>query len=242
LFDKALAFNKKDSSIPNWYAGFLSSMGRVKEAESMYMLALDRSRKNKSKWEQEGILRSLARLYHYKMKRYTDAEKMYRKAIALKQYSHFTEESLVALLADKMNRVAEAKELFDDMNFQFADKQDVMLRRTLFAAYGNDKASFSKLVKEAIEKLSEEEEKRMDITWQRSAAVAIRLGYGEQLQAVFRETEQDRISRPFYEAIKALTLNSEDYLKTEVAAEVREVALHIFKFMQDYNAPVPQTS
>ena len=82
----------------------------------------------------------------------------------------------------------------------------------------------------------------IEYRWHCSAAVAIRLGYGEQLQAIFRETGHDRIWRPFYEAIKALTLNSEGYLKTEVAAEVREVALQIFKFMQDYNNPAPQTS
>lgn len=110
--------------------------------------------------------------------------------------------------------------------------------RVLLSIWDGDKAGFQQLLRESLAEKGDKQFDQMDArSWQQTLATAVRVGYGETVLAIFRETGHQLIWRPFYEAIKALTLNSAEYLKTEVAAEVRDIALTIFTSMWEYNNP-----
>jgi hypothetical protein len=109
------------------------------------------------------------------------------------------------------------------------------LHQAIFELYNKNWGTSSDFWKQALEKVEDKISNKTKDDWQRSAAVAVKLGYGKNLMELLEETGHSRIFRPFYEAIKALTLNDEDYLRTQVAAEVREVALAMYAYMKKYN-------
>ncbi len=70
--------------------------------------------------------------------------------------------------------------------------------------------------------------------WQRFAAIALRLNYGEEVLHILKETGHDTIIRPYYEAIKAMLKKDSDAYLESIAAEVREPARQILKRIQKY--------
>ncbi|GAB3989842.1 hypothetical protein GCM10028807_15620 [Spirosoma daeguense] len=226
---------KKESSLAFFVLGnHLLKMSRYSEAEPMLSKAVKLDDQNALYW------RRLGELNHYFLRNYSKAIDAYGRVNELEGIIMENLSNNIYLYRDTLNDRIKAQKEFEIMIEKFSGDNVSFLHRASFAAYDQDWAKamqdWSILLTRSKDIIIEKE--KMD--WHRSAAVTVRLGYGEQLQTVFRETGHDRIFRPFYEAIKALTLNSEEYLKTEVAAEVRDVALQIFKFMQDYNAPAPQ--
>ncbi|MBN8822453.1 MULTISPECIES: ATP-binding protein [unclassified Spirosoma] len=216
------------------YSRFLMECGRPLEAESMMIKATQTKLGQTLGWVWEGM----GDIY-LSLNKMKESEEKYLKAISLSKGDIKVEEKLLILYRDKLGESLRGNQLFYKIKEHLSEERR-LLHKASFEEYNHAWSLASAYWITAIQNLEKEPNKATREIFHLSAAVAIRLGYGEQLQNIFRETGHDQISRPFYEAIKALTLNSEEYLKTEVAAEVREVALKIFKFMQDYNTPVAQ--
>ena len=137
-----------------------------------------------------------------------------------------------------LNNVKAALDLFNSSQSEYTIghlTDSAELHEASFAAYEKDWAAASEHWRKAFNIINEKIPSYTKDDWYRSAAVAVRLGLGENLLNLFEKTGYNRIFRPLYEAIKALTTNSDSYLKNDVAAEVRDIALQIFQFMKNYN-------
>ncbi|TAG57981.1 MAG: tetratricopeptide repeat protein [Runella slithyformis] len=196
--------------------------GRFQDAEKLYIEALPNSCRPHLVWY------SLGRLLE-KLGRYQEAKKAYLNSIELDESYTYSKLSLIYLYRDKLNDVASAKILF----IKTKDFHENYLHEAIFALYEQNWGISAGYWERAFDKMKIEDKLENDLPL--SAAVAIKLGYGQNLMALLEATDHHRKLRPFYEAIKALTLNSEDYLRTQVAAEVREVALAMYAYMKKYN-------
>ncbi len=202
--------------------------GRFQDAEKLYQEALPNFYRPQWIWD------SLGRLWE-KLGRYQEAKKAYLNAIELDENFIFSKLNLTYLYRDKLNEVPAAKALLEETKSFYKNYgiQDTgYLHEAIFALYEKNWGISIGYWQEAFNKIEDEV---IANDWQRSAAVAVKLGYGQDLMALLEATDHHRKLRPFYEAIKALTLHSEDYLRTQVAAEVREVALAMYAYMKKYN-------
>ncbi|MEZ0483546.1 tetratricopeptide repeat protein [Fibrella aquatica] len=240
LFVASIKQNEKDDSLYDYYADFLTSQERYQEAERMYKKAISIGRKNKSSWNVSSSLHSLGQLYDQDMHRYSLAEKAYRDSIDADSrfVSYYTQKDLIFLLGNRLDRIEEAKAVWQSIDDESSYKSEKQFLRVLLSVWDGDKPAFQQLLREALAEKGDKQLEHMEADdWQQTMAIAVRAGYGEMVLTIFRETGHQLMWRPFYEAIKALTLNSQDYLKTEVAAEVRDIALKIFTAMWEYNNP-----
>ena len=206
----------------------------------MYKKGVSAGRKSKSAWQTGNNLHYLGQLYDYHMNRYSLAELAYRDSVAADNdsESYYAKKDLLFLLGNRLNKTEEAKAVWQTISDESYYKNQKQFLEVLLSVWEGDKTGFQQLLREALVEKGDKQLEYMDaLDWQRTLATAVRVGYGEEALIIFRETGHQLIWRPFYEAIKALILNSADYLKTEVAAEVRDIALKIFTSMWEYNNP-----
>lgn len=165
---------------------------------------------------------------------YKSAEYAYLKALDINPDLIDAKYTLISLWRDNMNKVQEAKELFDTIVVTENLKGTHLLNQSLFAYYDKNIGIAENFLKEAL--LSIGDSLPLDTTddWYRSAGVIIKLGYAESLLNVFRENGYDTIFRPFYVAIEALTKKEDELFFNSVAAEVREPAKKIMAMIKNH--------
>jgi tetratricopeptide (TPR) repeat protein len=232
-YKKALTFNRDKHIIYNSLGTlYRTSFNRYIEAKDFYNEAIKLDSSYAPPWN------GLGNLYQDEFALYLNAEQFYKKAVELAPNNLYPKANLVFLYRDKLKDKQSAIELFESSKYQYAEqglRDTQLLHESSFAAYNQNWGEAASYWKEALNEINEQLKFNTQDDWQRSAAVAVKLGYGKQLLELFEQTGHHRIFRPFYEAIKALTLSSEDYLRTQVAAEVREVALEMYAYMKKYN-------
>ncbi|SOD98409.1 ATP-binding protein [Spirosoma fluviale] len=222
---------KKSDAMAFWVLGNLFiTEGRWEEAEQAYSKGLQIEDKNY--WCNEG----LAELYRDKLHHYNKARIAYENAIESALDDFNIKISYIYLLRDKLKLINESKLIFDELKKRKPLAVEVLLHEATFAEIEKEFDYATECWKRAISLYGDLPEHQGH--FYRSMGLTVQYGFDREMLKIFKNEGHDRIFRPFYEAIKALTLNSEEYLKNEVAAEVREIALQIFKFMQNYNAPV----
>ena len=228
----AIKINPKNPTQLINLGSLLTLSGRYQEAEEAYLTAIKIIPQLPYLWNALGCL------YQDYSAMYQDAKKAYYKAIELDPKFILPKVNLVFLYRDKLNDLVAAKALFEDTEglYQQVEIQDTAyLHEAIFDLYDKNWGISAGFWKQALGEIEDKLPHHTQDDWQRSAAVAVKLGYGQNLMALLEETGHHRQLRPFYEAIKALTINSEDYLRTQVAAEVREVALAMYAYMKKYN-------
>ena len=218
----------------SWYniGTLLRQKNRFKEAEEAYRNSLKINPQLSYAWSGLGNLLS-DYLINYK-----EAKTVFLRAIELDEKNIVPKANLVFLYRDKLNSIDEALTLFKETKslYKSSEVEDTAyLHEAIFSLYNNNWGISAGFWKQALNQIGNKIPDLTQDDWQRSAAVAVKLGYGKNLMELLEETGHSRIFRPFYEAIKALTLNDEDYLRTQVAAEVREVALAMYAYIKKYN-------
>jgi tetratricopeptide (TPR) repeat protein len=216
----------------NGLGNVLKRLVRYTESEEAYKEAIKIDSKYSVPWNGLGNV-----LSDY-LANYTEAKKAYLKAMELDENSIYPKANLVFLYRDKLNDINEALKIFKESESMYKNNlvQDTAyLHQAIFELYNKNWGTSADFWKQALEQIEDKIPNKTKDDWQRSAAIAVKLGYGKNLMELLEETGHSRIFRPFYEAIKALTLNDEDYLRTQVAAEVREVALAMYAYMKKYN-------
>jgi tetratricopeptide (TPR) repeat protein len=209
-----------------------SNLGYYQEAKKAYEKAIELNPKYIDPFNE------LGNLFQDFLADYEQAKKYYLKALEIDEKDIFPKANLVFLFRDKLDKVELSYSLFQETKEEY-DKYMVQdtayLHDAIFAVYNKNWGLAVEFWEQALKQIGDIVPSFTEIDWQRSAAVAVKLGYGKNLMELLEETGHSRIFRPFYEAIKALTLNDEDYLRTQVAAEVREVALAMYAYMKKYN-------
>lgn len=209
-------------------------LGKLKES----LAYLDESLKNAKNASSKDWL-SVGNLWAQRLN-YKNAEIAYQKALEIEPNNINAKEGLMILLRDKLGKLSEAKQVFEELKITHTELSPVAaptLHEAVFAAYDQNWGQAREFWRHALLQIQETQPTEKLQNWHIAAAVTVRLGYGDKLVALFRETGRDRVMRPLHEAIRALNIDSEEYLATQVAAEVREVALEIFQFMKAYNQP-----
>jgi Flp pilus assembly protein TadD len=237
-YRKAIEIDKNNSYPYSGLGNILSLTNRMKEAEDAYEKSIEIDENNIY------ALTGLGNIFMDFKQEYKKAEEIYLKSISLDNNYIYPKANLVFLYRDKLQNLTNAWLLFEQTKLCYEKQsresiQDTAyLHQAIFALYDKNWGISADYWQQALEQINDKLPAHTQDDWQRSAAVAVKLGYGQNLMELLEETGHHRKLRPFYEAIKALTLNSEDYLRTQVAAEVREVALAMYAYMKKYNDPI----
>jgi tetratricopeptide (TPR) repeat protein len=231
-YENAIKISLKYSYPWNGLGFLFKQMGRFEEAERAYQKAIKIDPKYNAPWI------GLGNLYLDCFKNYDVAIKHFLVAIKSNQNNILPQANLVFLYRDKLNDISKALQLFKETESMYISSKvedTAYLHKAIFELYNKNWGTSASFWKQVLNQIGDKIPEHTKDDWQRSAAVVVKLGYGKNLMELLEETGHSRIFRPFYEAIKALTLNDEDYLRTQVAAEVREVALAMYAYMKKYN-------
>ncbi len=231
-YRNSIEIDSNDSYSWDNLGNLLQSSGHYPQAETAYRNAIKIDSDFSNPWNGLGNV-----LQDY-FANYEDAEKAFLRAIEIDINNIVVKYNLVFLYRDKLNNVNKALKLFKEINNPYSEstlRDTFYLHQAIFALHNKNWGTSAEFWVQALNQIEDKIPYETKEDWQRSAAVAVKLGYGKNLLELLEETGHSRIFRPFYEAIKALTLNDEDYLRTQVAAEVREVALAMYAYMRKYN-------
>ncbi|AXE18272.1 hypothetical protein DR864_11210 [Runella rosea] len=238
-YQKALEISPKNGSAWIKMSQFFFYQKKYKESKNALLKAI---KEDKSVVNDVKLLLDIYAFYvdesNWELKE--NDENAYQKALTIAPNNTDAKEGLMILLRDKLNKSAEAKQVFEELKITHTELSPVAaptLHEAVFAAYDQNWGQAREFWRHALLQIQETQPTEKLQNWHIAAAVTVRLGYGDKLVALFRETGRDRVMRPLHEAIRALNIDSEEYLATQVAAEVREVALEIFQFMKAYNQP-----
>lgn len=173
---------------------------------------------NASIWNLLGVL------YTRHLGNCEEAEKAYKRAIELDEMSINPKLNLIFLYRDKMNRLQEAKALFDASGEPNGAKDNYWLNAALFALYDKNRGIAEKYLLQALEYTDGKFPITTQDDWWRFAAVTIRLGYGQAILEVLQQHGFDVVLRPYFVAIQSLLAKDSNAFLNSIAAEVREVA------------------
>ncbi len=213
------------TNLGNLYAEHLE---RIEDAEKAYLKAIDIDVNYAPAWN------GLGNLYQDHLLKYIEAEKAYLEAIKING-DIYAKYNLVFLYRDKLNRIKEAKEIFDNI----PEDKDIIdshfLHQALFAFYEGNKGIGKEFITKALNKIKDYLPAFTQDDWWRAGAIAVKLGYGEHFLSVLKETGYDIILRPYYVAIQALMQAKPDLFFNSIAAEIREPAKKIVEMMKKYS-------
>jgi tetratricopeptide (TPR) repeat protein len=206
-----------------------SNLKKYDEAEKSYLKGMEINK------EDIGLLNRLGNLQLDHLGKYAEAEENFKKAIDQEPNDIMAKYNLLFLLRDKLVDIERALKLWRELRIINHNecKDTKHLHEAIFAYYDKNAGIAAQNWKQALEIIGESLPENTFDDWKRSAAMAVKLGYGKHLLEILEETGHDKTIRPFYEAIKALDLGTERYLLS-VAAEVREPAKLVFQFMKKY--------
>lgn len=199
-----------------------------KKAEEAYLKAINLDENN------HFLQNTLGNLYLDHLQEYEKAESCFLNAIKINPESVSARYNLVFLYRDKMNKLNEAKDLFDSLEVSKEIEDSYWLNKSLFELYNRNEGIGKEYLVNALRKLNDCLPEMTQDDWWRFGAVVNKLGYGNWLLQILEENEYDTILAPYYVAIKALTeMDSEGYLNSK-AVEIREPARKIMEIMKKY--------
>lgn len=198
-----------------------------KDAELAYKKAIKINKLNSLAWN------ALGNLYQDNLLNYIEAEKAYLKVLSIEKNSA-AQYNLTFLYRDKLNNQEKAIEIFSSIDISEDMKDSHFLNHALFAYYQNNAGTAKKYLNQAFAIIKNELPLGTQDDWWRSAAIAIKLGYGEHFLSVLTETGHDVILKPYFVAIQALMEPKPDLFFNSIAAEVREPAKKIMEMMKKY--------
>jgi tetratricopeptide (TPR) repeat protein len=228
-YKKAISLDAKDA-YPWDRLGDLYSdnLGKYAEAENAYKKAIELDKNYIYSYI------GLGNLLQDFLGKYKEAELAYRKALEADKETEIAKYNLIFLLRDKLDKFSDAKELFNSLKGSDEVKDSYLLNNALFAYYEKNIGMAESFLKEALVEVGDSLPSNTRDDWYRSAAVIVKLGFGDSLLNVFESTGHDVIFRPLYIAVKALTEEEDVLFLNSIAAEVREPAKKIMEIMKNY--------
>lgn len=226
---KTISLDKKNAL--QWFSLstlYKENLYKYKESEQALLTAISLDKTDINKWNYLGSL------YHDSLHNYRKAEDAYLEAITLSTSNLYPKINLVFLWRDKLKKIAEAKELFNNIPKSDELADSYSLNQALFAYYDNNVGIAEKHLKEALKSIGETLPLNTVDDWYRSAAVIVKLGYSDNLLRVFHNTGHDIILKPFYIAIEAISKKEDELFFNSIAAEIREPAKKIMALIKNH--------
>ncbi len=180
------------------------------------------------------IWNALGNLYQNNLLNNEKAEKAYLKALEIDVTNNYTKYSLTFLWRDKMNKIPEAKELFNTIQIDKELIDSHFLNQALFAFYDKNIGIGLEFIKNALKVIEDKLPVSTQNDWYRTFAIILKLGYGNELLNILKEGEINTTMRPFYVAIEALIKKEVPLFLNSIAVEVREPARKIIEFIERY--------
>lgn len=166
---------------------------------------------------------------------FTLAQNHYRTSIQLGN-EPAAQYGLIFLLRDKLNRREDAFQLFKALQPENRYPDSFPLNQMLFSYYNNELSAAEGHIRKAMESLEAFFPPHTRKHWWRSAAVVVRLGYGQHFLNQLSMHRFEILIRPYFVAIQALMSQQPDLFLNGVAQEVREPARKMLDFMKRYNS------
>ena len=167
-----------------------------------------------------------------------EAEKAYLKYLeaeeANKEMAYL---NLVFLYRDKLNDTSKAKRCFKKVEKENTFKDSYFLNLSLFSMYDKNLGYALELLSDALEEIGDQLPGQTQDDWWRFGAVSAKLGYANDVLECFKEKGYDIMLKPFYMALKAMTVDKAEPFFNSIAEEVREPARDIYEMMCNYNSP-----
>ncbi|WP_146011063.1 hypothetical protein, partial [Siphonobacter sp. BAB-5405] len=165
------------------------------------------------------------------------AKEAYKRSYQIDNQNIVAANSYVDILRDYLKEKDEAYQIFKEIEIQYEiqgypDVKELQLAN--FAIYDENWGIAKTHWLHLINNIDNNNYGGIMNSWQFSAALAIKLGYGERLLEVFENPKFNYKVSPLYIVIKVLVYNNPDYITNEVAFEARAVALELYKKMTDY--------
>jgi hypothetical protein len=126
-----------------------------------------------------------------------------------------------------MDRLNEAKVLFEELSEPNEAADSYWLNASLFALYDKNQGIAEKHLLHALQTTEGELPPHTQDDWWRFAAVALRLGYGQAVLDILQKNGYEIQLRPYYVAIQSLIEKEGTAYLNSIAAEVREVATDV---------------
>lgn len=164
------------------------------------------------------------------------AEQLLKKSVSAQDEGISATYNLIYLLLDKKNDREKAKKLLTEI-----PKQDILidthaLLRAVFAYHEENLGLAKQFILKALKEIENDLPSTTKGDWWRAAATIVKLGHGEHLLSILKESGNRIVLRPYYEAIRAILEKDPKSHFNQIAAELREPTRKILGFMQRYNA------
>ena len=226
---QAIELKRNFSNAWNGLGYLFSQQGKYEEAKEAYIKAVSKDKKFSPSWN------GLGNLYQNFFFNNVESEKSYLKALDLDPLESVIKLNLVSLYRDRMNRLSQAKELFNSIPFKDSPVDSHALNEALFAYCDQNAGIAKEWLEKGLLQIKDRLPTNTQDDWWRSGAVSVKLGFGSHFLAVMKEHGFDTILRPYYVAIQALMEPKPESFLISKAAEVREPARQIMNWMKRYN-------
>jgi len=226
-FKKAIELDPKDFHA--WFdlgSLYMRFLREYKEAERALKTASDLDDQSDLCWQ------SLGMLYQDHLGQYQKAEWAYEKSLAIAPSNADNKYNLIFLWRDKLNKLTQARELFDSLSESERIKDTHLLNAAIFAFYEKNAGIAGGFLQQALLETNGSLTSRTINDWYRTAAAIIRLGFADSLLHAFTDTGYDQIFKPFYVAIQALAKKEDPLFLNSIAAEIREPAIVIMNLIE----------
>jgi len=245
-FDKAVELDINDGFTWYWKAECLLELKRCEEAIGCYDRVIKLDDNHQDAWSNKGFALT-------EIKRYEEAAFAYEKSMSINPGNILPKLQLTFLYRDKLNKMDKAIEIFNLITKEDVsadENKDYVSRfyqnKALFELYKQNEGLAKEHLLKAFEVL-EREDKLSSManmySWITSGSVIVNLGYSSWLLAILKEKGYDIVLSPYYTAIQALEIETQDgkngkenaeiYLKN-IAIEVSAPARIIIDKMKKY--------
>jgi tetratricopeptide (TPR) repeat protein len=131
--------------------------------------------------------------------------------------------NLLELCRDKLGKMAEAKELFEEIKERL-EIDNRFLQETLFELHNRNEGLAKEYLLQALQSIEKELPISTINIWYDFAAICLDLKYGEWLLAILEETRFDKNLAPYFVAIRAILIEKQECKNDKEKAENKEKA------------------
>ena len=210
-FDKAIKLYPDNSDFWREKGGCLYFSARYEEAIDCFDKAIKLNPKGSYSWNSKGDA-------FIELKKYDEAVKAYEQSLSCDFPDLFAMFSLIFLYRDKLDEMEKAMELFNSIDKQEVEQDKYFLcqyylNKVAFELYNQNKGLAKENLLQTFDILDKEDRLAAvanEHWWIKFGSTVVKLGYGSWLLDILEEKGYDIVLSPYYTAIRALEIETQD--------------------------------